>query len=41
MFHLVEALAASQIWLGLCGMGLTIIPILGIIVVHSKKDNGA
>ena len=41
MFHLVEALAASQIWLGLCGMGLTIIPILGIIAVHSKKDNGA
>jgi hypothetical protein len=37
MFHLVEALAASQIWLGLCGMGLTILPIMGIMVVHKTK----
>ncbi len=37
MFHLVEVLAASPIWLGLCGMGLTILPIMGIMVVHKTK----
>ncbi len=37
MFHLVEVLAASPIWLGLCGIGLTIVPIIGIMVVHRKK----
>jgi hypothetical protein len=40
IFHLVETLAASPIWLGLCGAGLTVVPILGIIYIHSK-NNGA
>jgi len=38
MFHLVEALASSPIWLGLCGAGLTVVPILGIMLIHSKHE---
>jgi len=37
IFHAVETLANNPIWLGLCGMGLTIIPIIGIMAVHNKK----
>jgi hypothetical protein len=37
MFHLVEVLAASQLWLGLCGAGLTVAPILGIMLIHRTK----
>jgi hypothetical protein len=37
MFHLVEILAASPIWLGLCGAGLTVAPILGIMLIHRNK----
>jgi hypothetical protein len=38
IFHLVEALAASPVWLGLCGAGLTVAPIMGIMLIH--KQNG-
>lgn len=34
MFHFVETLAESSIWIGLCGAGLTIVPIMGIMVIH-------
>ena len=37
MLHLVEVLAASPIWLGLCGAGLTVAPILGIMLIHRTK----
>jgi len=37
MFHLIEALAGSPIWLGLCGAGLTIAPIIGIMITHQNK----
>jgi len=38
MFHFIEVLAASPVWLGLCGAGLTVAPILGIMYTHSKTD---
>jgi len=39
IFHIVEALASSPVWLGLCGGGLIIPPIVGIMIIHrsSKK----
>ncbi len=37
MLHLVETLASSPIWLGLCGAGLTVVPILGIMLIHRNK----
>jgi hypothetical protein len=37
IFHLVEFLAASPIWIGFCGVGLTILPTLGIMYVHRDK----
>jgi hypothetical protein len=37
IFTLVEFLAESKIWIALCGFGLTIVPILGIMYVHSDK----
>jgi hypothetical protein len=36
IFHIVETLAASPVWLGLCGGGLIILPIMGIIYIHDK-----
>ena len=38
MFHLVETLLNNNVFLFIIGMGLTTIPIMGIIIVHSKKD---
>jgi len=38
IFHIVEALAASQLWLGLCGFGIIVVPILGISFIHNIKD---
>lgn len=35
MFNVVEALAASPIWLGLCGFGIIVIPIMGIAFIHN------
>lgn len=37
MFHSVEILAGSQIWIGLCGFGIIVLPILGIMFIHDKK----
>ena len=37
MFHIVETLAASQFFLFLCGMGLTVVPFAGIMFIHNKK----
>jgi len=38
MFQLIEVLASNPVWLGLCGAGLTVVPILGIMTVHSKNN---
>ncbi len=35
IFHIVEVLAASQIWLGLCGFGIIVLPIMGIAFIHN------
>jgi hypothetical protein len=37
IFHIVETLAASPIWLGLCGFGIIVVPIFGIMVIHNRK----
>lgn len=37
MFHLVEVLAASPLWIGLCGFGLIIVPIMGISFIHNTE----
>jgi hypothetical protein len=37
IFHIVETLAASPVWLGLCGAGLTILPFMGIMLIHRTK----
>jgi len=37
MFHLVEVLAASKLWLGACGFGIIVLPIMGIAYIHKNK----
>ena len=37
IFHIVEVLAASPIWLGLCGFGIIVVPIIGIMFIHKDK----
>jgi len=37
MFHLVEVLAASPIWIGACGFGIIVLPIMGIAFIHNKE----
>jgi len=37
MFHLVETLAASPLFLFICGMGLTVVPFAGIMYIHKNK----
>jgi len=37
IFHIVEALASSPIWIGMCGFGLIFVPILGIAFIHNKE----
>jgi hypothetical protein len=37
IFHIVERLAESPIWLGLMGGGLIIPPIIGIMLIHRTK----
>ena len=37
IFHIVEALASSPIWVGMCGFGLIVVPILGIAFIHNKE----
>jgi hypothetical protein len=41
MFQLVATLLNNDIFLGTLCYLLTMVPILGIMAVHSKKDNGA
>ena len=38
MFHLVESLANSPIWLGLCGFGIIVLPIIGIQYIHKNPN---
>jgi len=38
MIKLVEFLADSPIWLGFCGFGIIVLPIMGIQYIHNKKD---
>jgi hypothetical protein len=37
IFHIVEYLAHNPVWLGLCGAGLTVAPIMGIMLIHRTK----
>jgi hypothetical protein len=37
IFHIVETLAASPIWIGLCGFSLVVLPIMGIAYIHKEK----
>ena len=37
IFHVVETLASSPIWLGLCGFGIIVLPIMGIAYIHKEK----
>jgi hypothetical protein len=37
IFHVVEALASSPIWLGLCGFGIIVVPIMGIAYIHKEN----
>jgi hypothetical protein len=37
IFHIVEYLAQSPVWLFLCGMGLTVVPFMGIMFIHRNK----
>jgi len=39
VFKLVEILASSPIWLGICGAGLTIAPIMGIMIIHRQPNS--
>jgi hypothetical protein len=37
IFHIVETLAASPVWLGLMGGSLIIPPVIGIMLIHRNK----
>ena len=37
IFHIVETLASSPIWLGLCGFGIIVVPIMGIAYIHKEN----
>jgi hypothetical protein len=39
MFHLVESLANSPVWLGLCGFGVIVLPIMGIQYIHNNNND--
>lgn len=38
IFHLVELMAASPVWIGLCGFGIIVVPIMGISYIHNNKN---
>jgi hypothetical protein len=38
IFHVVETLANSPLWLGLCGFGIIVVPIMGISYIHNNKE---
>ena len=37
IFHIVATLASSPIWLGLCGFGIIVVPIMGIAYIHKEN----
>lgn len=37
MVHIVETIITSQIGIFILGMGLTVVPALGIMLIHSKR----
>ena len=37
MVHLVELILTSSLGLFILGMGLTVVPVLGIIYIHKTK----
>ena len=37
IFYIAETLASSPIWLGLCGFGIIVLPIMGIAYIHKEK----
>ena len=37
IFHIVETLASSPFWIGLCGFGIVVVPILGISYIDKGK----
>jgi hypothetical protein len=37
MFHVAEVLANNPVWLGLCGFGVIVMPILGIQFVYETE----
>ena len=39
VFKIVEILANSPIWLGACGFGVIVLPIMGISFIHSTEKN--
>lgn len=39
MYHIAEILANSPVWLGLCGFGVIVMPILGIQHIYEKEKN--
>lgn len=38
IFQIVETLASSSLWLGFCGFGIIVIPIIGIAIIHNDTD---
>ena len=38
IFHVVETLANNPLWLGLCGFGIIVVPIMGISYIHNNKE---
>jgi hypothetical protein len=39
IFHIIEKLAESPVWLGICGGSLIIPPIIGIMLIHRSSEN--
>lgn len=38
IFQIVEHLAHSPVWLGMCGFGVIVIPALGIQYIYRKEQ---
>ncbi len=36
IFHVVEELATSPVWIGLCVFGIIVVPIMGIAFIHNN-----
>lgn len=39
IFRIVEFLASSPVWIGLCGFGIIVLPIMGIAFIHNTELN--